>query len=115
LGRQRRWLTNLVLDKELDTLDGGSSSLRDGSGNTTHQEVDDESGHAEDGLLGLVNVTLGHVDGCEGRKLRKRRREEMGLSVKKEQDTSKRMGGEKRGRGTGRGREERKIASEGLL
>lgn len=29
-------------------------------------------GHAEDGLLGLVNVTLGHVDGCEGRKLRKK-------------------------------------------
>jgi hypothetical protein len=39
----------------------------------------------------------------------------MGLSVKEEQDTSKRMGGEKRGRGTGREREERKIASEGLL
>lgn len=28
--------TNLVLDEELDTLNGGSSSLGDGSGNTTH-------------------------------------------------------------------------------
>lgn len=26
----------LVLDEKLDTLDGGSSSLRDGSGDTTH-------------------------------------------------------------------------------
>jgi hypothetical protein len=29
-------LTNLVLDEELDTLDGGSGSLGDGSGDTTH-------------------------------------------------------------------------------
>ncbi|KAH0357086.1 ADP,ATP carrier protein, partial [Aureobasidium melanogenum] len=28
----------LVLDEELDTLNGGSSGLRDGGGNTTHQE-----------------------------------------------------------------------------
>lgn len=28
--------TNLVLDEKLDTLDGSSSSLRDGGGNTTH-------------------------------------------------------------------------------
>lgn len=28
--------TNLVLDEELDTLNGGGSSLGDGSGNTTH-------------------------------------------------------------------------------
>lgn len=34
----------LVLDEELDTLDGGSSSLRDGGGDTTHQEVDNEAG-----------------------------------------------------------------------
>jgi len=34
----------LVLDKELDTLNGGSGSLRDGGGNTTHQEVDHEIG-----------------------------------------------------------------------
>jgi hypothetical protein len=26
----------LVLDEELDTLDGGGSGLRDGGGNTTH-------------------------------------------------------------------------------
>jgi len=39
----------LVLDKELDTLDRSGSGLRDGSGNTTHQEVDDERRHAEDG------------------------------------------------------------------
>jgi hypothetical protein len=38
-----------------------------------------------------------------------------GVECQKEQDTSKEMEGEKRGRGTGRGREERKIASEGLL
>ena len=29
-------LTNLVLDQELDTLDGGSSSLGDSGGDTTH-------------------------------------------------------------------------------
>lgn len=29
-------LAYLVLDEELDTLDGGSSSLGDSSGNTTH-------------------------------------------------------------------------------
>jgi hypothetical protein len=31
-------------------------------------------GHAEDGLVALVNVTLGHVDGCKGRKLRNTKR-----------------------------------------
>lgn len=31
-----RVATNLVLDEELDTLDGGSGSLGDSSGNTTH-------------------------------------------------------------------------------
>lgn len=31
------WIgTYLVLDEELDTLNGGSSGLRDGGGNTTH-------------------------------------------------------------------------------
>lgn len=30
--------TNLVLDQELDTLDGGSSGLGDSGGNTTHCE-----------------------------------------------------------------------------
>lgn len=34
----------LVLDKELDTLDGSGSGLRDGGGDTTHQEVDYEAG-----------------------------------------------------------------------
>jgi hypothetical protein len=29
-------MTNLVLDQELDTLDGGSSGLGDSGGNTTH-------------------------------------------------------------------------------
>jgi hypothetical protein len=29
-------LTNLVLDEELDTLDGGGGGLGDGSGDTTH-------------------------------------------------------------------------------
>lgn len=28
--------TYLVLDEELDTLDGGGGSLRDGGGDTTH-------------------------------------------------------------------------------
>lgn len=28
--------TNLVLDEKLDTLDGGSGGLGDGSGNTSH-------------------------------------------------------------------------------
>lgn len=32
-------------------------------------------GHAEDGLVGLVNITLGHFDGCDERKLRKEREE----------------------------------------
>jgi hypothetical protein len=31
-------LTNLVLDQELDTLDGGGSGLGDSGGNTTHCE-----------------------------------------------------------------------------
>jgi hypothetical protein len=34
--------TNLVLDEELDTLDGGGSGLRDRGGHTTHHEVDEE-------------------------------------------------------------------------
>lgn len=34
--------TYLVLDQELDTLDGGGGSLRDGGGDTTHQEVGQE-------------------------------------------------------------------------
>lgn len=29
-------VTNLVLDQELDTLNGGSSGLGDSGGNTTH-------------------------------------------------------------------------------
>jgi hypothetical protein len=33
----------LVLDEELDALNGGSSGLRDGGGDTTHQEVDNEA------------------------------------------------------------------------
>lgn len=31
--------TNLVLDKELDTLNGSGSGLRDGSGDTTHYRI----------------------------------------------------------------------------
>jgi hypothetical protein len=31
-------LTNLVLDQELDTLDGGGSGLGDSGGDTTHCE-----------------------------------------------------------------------------
>jgi hypothetical protein len=60
----------LVLDEELNTLNGGGSSLGDGSGDTTHQEVNDETGHAEDGLVALVNLTLlvGHDDGSDERK-----------------------------------------------
>lgn len=40
-------LTNLVLDQELDTLDGGSSGLGDSGGDTTHWEsvsIDDRDG-----------------------------------------------------------------------
>jgi len=36
----------LVLDEKLDTLDRSGGGFRDGSGNTTHQEVDHEAGHA---------------------------------------------------------------------
>lgn len=32
-------LTNLVLDQELNTLDGGSSGLGDSGGDTTHWEL----------------------------------------------------------------------------
>lgn len=32
----RQIFTYLVLDEELNTLDGGSGGLRDGSGDTTH-------------------------------------------------------------------------------
>jgi hypothetical protein len=31
--------TNLVLDEKLDTLNGSSSGLRDGGGNTTHYRL----------------------------------------------------------------------------
>ena len=34
--------TYLVLDKKLDTLNWSGSSLRDGSGNTAHQEIHHE-------------------------------------------------------------------------
>jgi hypothetical protein len=44
----------LVLDEELDTLDGGGSGLRDGGGDTTHQEVDHEAGHPPNRLITLV-------------------------------------------------------------
>jgi len=42
----------LVLDQELDTLDGSGSSLRDGGGDTTHQEVRHEGRHAQDLVIG---------------------------------------------------------------
>lgn len=32
----KKGVTNLVLDEELDTLDGGSSGLGDSGGDTTH-------------------------------------------------------------------------------
>merc|ERR1711964_295621 len=41
----------LVLDQQLNTLDRSSSGLRDGGGNTTHQEIDNEGRNAHDGLL----------------------------------------------------------------
>lgn len=35
----------LVLDKELDTLDGGGAGLGDGSGDTSHKEIDCRKAH----------------------------------------------------------------------
>jgi len=43
----------LVLDQELDTLNRGSSGLGDSSGNTTHEEIDDE-------LVVVLSVSTGH-------------------------------------------------------
>lgn len=37
--------TNLVLDEELDTLDGSGSSLRDGGGDTTHYSSTSVTAH----------------------------------------------------------------------
>jgi hypothetical protein len=37
-GHKYALLAYLVLDEELDTLDGGSSSLGDSGGNTTHYD-----------------------------------------------------------------------------
>ena len=34
--------TNLVLDEELDALNGGSGRLGDGGGDTTHHEINHE-------------------------------------------------------------------------
>jgi len=51
----------LVLDEELDTLDRSGSSLRDGGGDTTHQEVGQEGRHAQDRLRLLINRR--HGDG----------------------------------------------------
>jgi len=50
----------LVLDEELDALNGGSSGLRDGGGNTTHQEVDNEA------LQGLLVGCIGRTDKLAG-------------------------------------------------
>ena len=36
VGQTWEWHTYLVLDEELDALDGGSGGLRDGGGDTTH-------------------------------------------------------------------------------
>jgi len=41
----------LVLDKELDTLNGSGSGLGDGGGDTTHEEVHYEGGDTHNGLL----------------------------------------------------------------
>jgi hypothetical protein len=40
-GASRNWggATNLVLDEKLDTLNGSSSGLRDGGGDTTHYRL----------------------------------------------------------------------------
>lgn len=42
-----RGVTNLVLNEELDTLNGGSGRLGDGGGHTAHQEIDDEGLHIQ--------------------------------------------------------------------
>ena len=50
----------LILDKELDSLNGGGSGLGDSGGDTTHEEV---SGETTDGLFGLSGVGNGtHFD-----------------------------------------------------
>ena len=40
--RGHRKSTYLVLNQELNTLDGGGGGLRDGGGDTAHQEVGQE-------------------------------------------------------------------------
>lgn len=52
----------LVLDEELDSLNGGSSSLGDSGGDTTHEEI---SGEATERLLGLSGVGNGTHFDCE--------------------------------------------------
>lgn len=45
----------LVLDQELDSLNGGSGGLGDGSGDTSHEEI----GHECLSILGFSN-NVGH-------------------------------------------------------
>jgi hypothetical protein len=52
----------LVLDKELDTLDGSGGSLRDGGSDTTHQEVNHEARHPHK-LRELAVVHRGEAQG----------------------------------------------------
>jgi len=41
-------------------------------------------GHAEDGLFALVNITLGHDEGCAGNRCDNEKKERRWRSVKKE-------------------------------
>lgn len=50
--------TYLVLDQELDTLDGSSSGLGDGSGNTTHYRTNQ---YCENSIIPLRNPALSQI------------------------------------------------------
>lgn len=47
--------TNLVLDEELDTLNGGSGGLGDRSGDTAHHEINHEVLYVETALVHTIN------------------------------------------------------------
>lgn len=93
-----RWhqIDDLMIKHRLDNF------LRDA------QRSGETYGHAEDRLVGLVNVTFNHFE-CSAKKKMQKKREEM-ESVKKEETRDKR--GKKKEEQAGRGARKKKLPRE---